>query len=94
MAAALNDKFESFLLKKLRFLNRSFVVVFHQTYIVKLKAAVNFDSIIIARAIMLKALRTVTRQFQHHIFFNKTFSEVFQDNINRGSQSILETFRF
>ena len=78
----------------MRFLNRSFVVVFHQTYIVKLKAAVNFDSIIIARAIMLKALRTITRQFQHHIFFNKTFSEVFQDNIKRVSQSILETFRF
>ena len=78
----------------MRFLNWSFVVVFHQTYIVKFKAAVNFDSIIIARAIMLKALRTITRQFQHHIFFNKTFSEVFQDNIKRVSQSILETFRF
>ena len=76
----------------MRFLNRLFVVVFHQTYIVKFKAAVNFNSIIIARAIMLKPLRT--RQFQHHIFFNKTFSEVFQDNIKRVSQSILETFTF
>ena len=78
----------------MRFLNRLFVVVFHQTYIVKFKAVVNFNSIIIARAIMLKALRTITRQFQHQIFFNKTFSEVFQDNIKRVSQSILETFTF
>ena len=53
----------------MRFLNLSVVVVFHQTYIVKFKAAVNFDSIIIARAIMLKALRTITRQFLHHTHF-------------------------
>ena len=62
----------------MQFLNWS-VVVFLQTYIAKFKAAVKFDSIIIARAIMLKALQTITRQFLHHIFFlTKPFQKSFK----------------